>query len=1102
MMEDTIVSSEPLCVFLLVQSCIFICIMCMCVLIMDCSNSTFLLSSFLIDTNSVSSSFTIPTFNTVKHDIDSISCWLFVNKPLEGAVCHTIFEIEQPPSSSSSPKKEGLYIDSLNRLFTTPKYDYEHYYSHQNDNHNKVLLKPDPIKIGEWLHIKIVYNSLDTSIHVNNVLYHKQQRKEEDNDCSHQHNQKSKYPIRIGDNNTKDRCTLFSALINNLVVSTLRYDESSHLNIYSSPPSYPDKQMSIATSNQFKALPSLIHLLDWRFDNTKVNTFKLEKNNGRSNNQQIIHCHDMMGGYLPYETDEQGYQGSRKDNNRGDNDEKDNVFYNYTFKYWQLVDTFIYFTHQRISIPPIGWINSSHKNGVKILGTIITEWEGGVNDACRLVDGIDIDLNSQEFKGHVFIDRLVDIAVHCGFDGWFINIESDLPNKNYAIKYKQMLEYFTETMHRAVNGSLVIWYDSVLDDGTLVWQNELNQKNKIYFDACDGIFLNYKWNEDMIKSSSQLATDREHQVYVGTDVFGRGTFGGGKLNSYIGVQKAYKHKLSSAIFAPAWTWEANQSSHLQFQLKESNLWVGPLFNNLIENGCVFDNNLDGWNNHTLEKGDVWVTAKNEGMNRGNCFKSSYHSVMSQEIDLLKKGYSKQELDLMPIIYFEFYHCGTGPKFNDFISYQIELRDENHKSLYTDKLEQEIITTNQFKKYSTEIESPLEGVRYIYIEFIGRDIEHWAGHFGPRITSIHLHLNVKTTTKTTTETNCILAEMGERVSKTELPFINHFNVGKSNGGYFINGKQVMNNNKEWINLSDMDVMGCYEYGYWCGSPLVSNSVIYDDSYFGGSCLNVKGKLIEPFNYFLFTLFNLDVKCLNNKDLMISYTFKWIHNQQQLNHSINVALVIKLENGPVNILTDNNNDNNDNNNQQQQNNSSQFNHIFGNNRMMILNQNSDYNTNNWTTRSFSVSKDLLTNQLTIKSIQLLIYNNNNDNSNNSRFDLNLGELNLQWKEEETSKAFIVENDSIKFEKIWNKKSMYNGQDIYDILCHWNVSTATAAASFTMVYLNDKWLGKSFTNRYCISSDLIHHQTKDDDNIVSFHFYDDTYHLISIVSKRITE
>lgn len=40
------------------------------------------------------------------------------------------------------------------------------------------------------------------------------------------------------------------------------------------------------------------------------------------------------------------------------------------------------------------------------------------------------------------------------------------------------LRYLTDQMHERVPSSVVIWYDSVLKNGSLNWQNELNDNNR------------------------------------------------------------------------------------------------------------------------------------------------------------------------------------------------------------------------------------------------------------------------------------------------------------------------------------------------------------------------------------------------------------------------------------------------------------------------------------------------------------------------------------------------------------------------------------------------------------------------------------------------
>ncbi|HLM75733.1 MAG TPA: hypothetical protein VK459_23625, partial [Polyangiaceae bacterium] len=119
---------------------------------------------------------------------------------------------------------------------------------------------------------------------------------------------------------------------------------------------------------------------------------------------KLIHCHDMMGGYVP--TLDQNPQGVANSNI-------------YNFNYWQYVDTFIYFSHHRVTIPPPGWTNAAHRSGVRLLGTFIT----GTTDVKEVLALVE-EPSPGEF---VMVDKLVEMAEYYGFDGWFFNIETKLP---------------------------------------------------------------------------------------------------------------------------------------------------------------------------------------------------------------------------------------------------------------------------------------------------------------------------------------------------------------------------------------------------------------------------------------------------------------------------------------------------------------------------------------------------------------------------------------------------------------------------------------------------------------------------------------------------
>jgi hypothetical protein len=71
------------------------------------------------------------------------------------------------------------------------------------------------------------------------------------------------------------------------------------------------------------------------------------------------------------------------------------------------------------------------------MGTLITEWAEGACDNLRLLDGptspasasasAAISLSSSSKLNPFYADRLVQLCCYYGFDGWFINIESDVP---------------------------------------------------------------------------------------------------------------------------------------------------------------------------------------------------------------------------------------------------------------------------------------------------------------------------------------------------------------------------------------------------------------------------------------------------------------------------------------------------------------------------------------------------------------------------------------------------------------------------------------------------------------------------------------------------
>lgn len=117
-----------------------------------------------------------------------------------------------------------------------------------------------------------------------------------------------------------------------------------------------------------------------------------------------------------------------------------------------------------------------------------------------------------------------------------------------------------ERMHASVPHAQVIWYDSILaQSGQLHWQNELNWRNRPFFDVCDGILLNYNWSSlHLMRSCDEVRSDPAAvaRIYAGIDVFGRGQVA--KFQTHTTLVRIREHSphMSVAVFAPGWTFEA------------------------------------------------------------------------------------------------------------------------------------------------------------------------------------------------------------------------------------------------------------------------------------------------------------------------------------------------------------------------------------------------------------------------------------------------------------------------------------------------------------------------------------------------------------------
>ncbi|KAH8145376.1 uncharacterized protein LAJ45_10659 [Morchella importuna] len=268
---------------------------------------------------------------------------------------------------------------------------------------------------------------------------------------------------------------------------------------------------------------------------------------------RVLVCHDFKGGYHPSES------------SQGRCPFSDTV---YTTEYLQYVSTFVYFSHKRVTIPPVSWINLMHRNGIKVLGTFLLENDDGKEEITRVLE----KGSEGEF---LFATQLARVAETYGFDGWLMNFESSFPTTKFSpLQVQNFLRELKSATHALVPQSEIIWYDALTILNEVHWQNGLTLLNAPFFAASDSLFTNYGWREPDLYHTAAMARAmfRISDIYAGIDCYGRGSLGDGGFGVGTALAVIRDHCLSAALFAPGWTFENFDGK--DFQAIDKRFWLG------------------------------------------------------------------------------------------------------------------------------------------------------------------------------------------------------------------------------------------------------------------------------------------------------------------------------------------------------------------------------------------------------------------------------------------------------------------------------------------------------------------------------------------------
>ena len=240
--------------------------------------------------------------------------------------------------------------------------------------------------------------------------------------------------------------------------------------------------------------------------------------------------------------------------------------------YWMYIDIMVFWggsAGEGLILAPAPYvIDAAHRNGVPVYGTVFfppTAYGGRIDWVWNLV----------QKDGDIFpvADKLIEAAEYYGFEGWFINQETAGGNAQLAGLVRDFMEYIQ--MHSDID---IMWYDAMIENGAIAWQNALNVNNDMFFHdggiISDEFFINFNWNQTGLVNSGTLAESygrSRYDLFAGADVEASGY--NTSVNWAVLFPEGQAHRTSLGFYRPEWCFNSS-TGPADFYQKENRFWVG------------------------------------------------------------------------------------------------------------------------------------------------------------------------------------------------------------------------------------------------------------------------------------------------------------------------------------------------------------------------------------------------------------------------------------------------------------------------------------------------------------------------------------------------
>lgn len=251
----------------------------------------------------------------------------------------------------------------------------------------------------------------------------------------------------------------------------------------------------------------------------------------------------------------------------------------YALTHWAYLDELVFWGGSAgegiVLAPNAPVVDAAHRNGVRVLGNVFLP---------PIAYGGDLrwtrDLVQRDSLGRYPIAaKLVAVARAYGFDGWFVNAETDGGDSVLATRMRGFLRAL-----RAAGepyGLRITWYDAMNSTGRVGWQGELDALNQEFFEdragrVADTMFVDFRWTARSLAASGALAARlgrSPYELWAAVDTESRGWDTPVDWDAVIPRER--DHVVGYGFYRPEWTLgHLSDRSPDAFHRADDRFWTG------------------------------------------------------------------------------------------------------------------------------------------------------------------------------------------------------------------------------------------------------------------------------------------------------------------------------------------------------------------------------------------------------------------------------------------------------------------------------------------------------------------------------------------------